>query len=189
MMIKRRPDRRLFAIGLTVVAVAAGGWALQRWNSDAQPSTRSHAEEQLRAEVATRFQQGVIMLHAKEYDHAMTAFHRVLQLAPDLPEGHVNIGFALLGLRRHQEARAFFESATDLRPRQANAYYGLAVALEGLGDRPGALGAMETYLHLAKADDPYRRKAEAAIWEWRAAMPGRPAPAGIQPLPAAAKAR
>jgi tetratricopeptide (TPR) repeat protein len=181
----RRSDRRRFAIGLTVAVVAIGGWALQRWNRDEAPSSSTHAEEQLKAEVDTRFQQGVVMLHAKEYSHAMTAFHRVLQLAPTLPEAHVNIGFALLGLRRYPEARAFFESATDLRPQQTNAYYGMAVALEGMNDLPGALGAMESYLHLAKADDPYRRKAEAAIWEWRAAMPAKPMPA--KPIPAAAK--
>jgi len=166
-----RRDRRLFAIALTGLVVVVGGWALYAWNGADRASPRAHAEEQLKAEVDSRFRQGVVMLHAREYDHAMTAFHRVLQLAPTMPEAHVNIGFALIGLNRHKEARDFFESATDLRPEQANAYYGMAVALEGLNDLPGALGAMESYVHLAKPDDPYRRKAEAAIWEWRSRMP------------------
>jgi hypothetical protein len=59
-----------------------------------------------------------------------------------------------------------------LRPEQANAYYGLAVALEALGDRPGALGAMRSFVHLAKEGDPWVPKARAALWEWQAA--GRP---------------
>ena len=29
-----------------------------------------------------------------------------------------------------------------------------------------ARGAMRTYAHLAPKDDPFRRKAEAALWEW-----------------------
>lgn len=166
----RRRDRRLFAITLTVLVVVAGGWTLQAWNHTDRTSPTAHAEEQLKAEVDTRFRQGVVMLHAREYDHAMTAFHRVLQLAPTMPEAHVNIGFALIGLQRYREARDFFASAIDLRPEQANAYYGMAVALEGSSDLPGALGAMESYVHLAQPDDPYRRKAEAAIWEWRSRM-------------------
>lgn len=127
----------------------------------------------LPAEVHQRFQQGVMMLHAKQHEHALAAFHRVLALAPDLPEAHVNMGYALLGLKRYDAARQFFEGAIALRTRQHNAYYGLAVALEGLHDLPGAIGAMRSYAHLAKADDPYKRKAEAAIWEWQAAT--RPA--------------
>ena len=50
-----------------------------------------------------------------------------------------------------------------MRREQLNAYYGLAVALEALGDLAGAKGAMRTYVHLGKPDDPYVRKAEAAV--------------------------
>jgi len=126
----------------------------------------SHAAQMRRQEVDQRFLQGVAMLHARQYEHAVTAFHRVLELAPQMPEAHVNMGFALIGLERHAAARDFFESALALRDDQLNAYYGLAEALEGLGDLPGAVGAMRTYIHLAAQDDPYRRKAEAALWEW-----------------------
>lgn len=140
---------------------------MQTWNREAATTPHQHAEERLKAEVDARFQQGVIMLHAREYEHAMTAFHRVLQLAPTMPEAHVNTGFALVGLQRYPEAEAFFRTATDLRPEQTNAYYGLAMALEGKGDLPAAVAAMQAYMHLSKPDDRHRRKAEAAIWEWR----------------------
>jgi predicted Zn-dependent protease len=107
------------------------------------------------------------MLHAKQYEHALTAFHRVLALDPAMPEAHVNAGFALLGMREPAAARRFFEGAIALRKDQLNAYYGLAVASEQLGDLPAARGAMRTYAHLAPKDDPFRRKAEAALWEWQ----------------------
>jgi len=29
---------------------------------------------------------------------------------------------------------------------------------------------MQAYLHVAEENDPYRRKAESAIWEWEAAL-------------------
>ena len=130
---------------------------------------QAHALEKRRAEVKARFDQGAAMLHAKRYDYALTAFHRVLELAPDIPEAHVNLGFTLLGMKRHKEALAFFESATVLRPWQANAYYGMAEAMDALGDRSGAIGAMRTFVHLAQKDDPFVRKANAALWEWESA--------------------
>lgn len=121
-------------------------------------------------DVRTRFEQGVMMLHMRQYEYALTAFHEVLSVAPALPEAHVNMGFALLGLRQWEQARSFFESATDLRRDQINAYYGLAVALDELGDRQGAIGAMQSYVHRAPSDDPFLPRAEAALWEWRDAV-------------------
>ena len=120
-------------------------------------------------EISERFRQAVIMLHAGEYDYAVAALRRVLELSPNMPEAHVNMGFALLGQGHPQVARDFFLGAIELRPRQANAYWGLAVSLEKLCDIKGATGAMRTYLHLADADDRFVNKARAAIWEWEAA--------------------
>jgi Flp pilus assembly protein TadD len=148
------------AIALSVASRPEGSGA------PAAPASPSAKPRPHAAEIDSRFKQGVVMLHAKQYDHAIAAFHQVLKLAPAMPEAHVNIGFAFVGRGDHAAARDFFQSAIALRPRQANAYYGLAVALEWLGDRPGARGAMRTYLHLTPADDPYRRKGEAALWEW-----------------------
>lgn len=168
---RRLKDKRWLALTLTVVAIAAGG-ALVAWLPDGLAlAAKRAAQAPIHPEVHQRFQQGVMMLHAKQHEHALTAFHRVLELAPEMPEAHVNMGFALLGLHRYDTAKQFFEGAIELRKNQLNAYYGLAVALEGLRDMPAAIGAMRTYAHLAKPDDPFRRKAEAAIWEWQAATP------------------
>lgn len=171
----RRTDVRLTATCLTVALVFLGGLlvvAMPAAPPHAAPAPasppakpRPHADD-----IAVRFRQGVVMLHAKDYEHAVTAFHQVLKYAPDMPEAHVNMGFALEGLGHHAQARDFFESATVLRPAQANAYYGLAMALEGLGDKRGAVGAMRTYVHLVDRGDPYRRKGESALWEWESAL-------------------
>ena len=167
-------DIRLRALLLTAGLVIAGGLAiaylpdsLRTFMANRSEEARTaHSREKTEAEIKQRFQQGVSLLNAKQYEHALTAFHRVIELAPDMPEAHVNAGFALIGLRHFAVAQDFFEGAIALRSDQVNAYYGLAEALEGLNDLPGALGAMRTYLHLAPADDPFRRKAESAIWEW-----------------------
>lgn len=132
-------------------------------------SIQQHAQEKQRDEVARRFTEGVMMLHAKQYEHALTAFHRVLELDPQMPEAHVNAGYALLGMKRFEAAADFFDTATNLRPDQMNAYYGLGEALMALGNNQGALQAMEAYLHRSPPDDPFRRKAQSAVWELRAA--------------------
>lgn len=166
--VRKRPDVRIIALIVTVLVVVGGGYLLDRWiNGSSQADLKSHVDQKRKEEIDARFQQGVVMLHAKQYEHAITAFHRVLQLAPMMPEAHVNMGFALLGQKRYKEALDFFDGASSLNPNQMNAYYGMAEAFEGLGDYRGALEAMEAWLHRAKPDDPFRRRAEAAVWEWR----------------------
>jgi cytochrome c oxidase subunit 1 len=181
----RRPFALAFVLGMilvtgSLVSVLPGSGSgrpvlVEKPPADPRRDPAGHARERRRAEIRVRFEQAVLMLHAKQYEHAATALHRVLELDPGIPEAHANMGFAMIGLQRYAVARDFFLSATELQPMQANAYYGLAEALEALGDIPGALGAMRTYLHLAPADDAFRRKAQSAIWEWESglAAPGK----------------
>lgn len=166
---KARADRRRAGALLTLLLVLLGGLWL-----DQRPAERAAAAPAVprmphEGEVRRRFDEAVVMLHAKQYEHAATALHRVLALAPTLTEAHVNMGFALLGLKRPREALAFFEGATALRPEQANAYYGMALAHEAAGDLALATGAMRSYLHLARQESPeHLARARAALWEWDA---------------------
>lgn len=122
-------------------------------------------------EVEYRFNQGVALLHAKRYDYATTAFARVAELAPNMPEAYVNLGFSLLGEQDYEHAVESFTKAIDLRPEQANAYWGLALAFEAQKDYEGALGAMRSYIHLSRVpNDPYVPKARSALWEWEAQL-------------------
>ena len=181
--VNRRRDRRLIGIALTVAAVLLGGaWlafiepihaplAIAPASVDAHKDPDAHSLAATQAEVRLRFDAAVLMLHAKQYEPAAAALHRVLELAPKMPEAHVNMGFAMLGLQRPAVARDFFEGATGLKANQANAYYGLALAHEAGGDLEPALGAMRTYLHLARAEDEaHLRRARAALWEWEAKL-------------------
>ena len=114
-----RRDVRMLGALLTagLVALGGAGIALLPGTPSATAARAAHAED-----IDLAFRQCVAMLQARQHEHAMTAFHRVLQFAPDMPEAHANLGFALTGLGRHREARAFFEGALDLRPSQLNAY-------------------------------------------------------------------
>ncbi len=122
------------------------------------------------------FRKAAEELDARQYDAALKTLHRVLELAPDMPEARVNMGYTLLGMGNYEIARDYFKSAIDLNSYQANAYWGLAVAYENLEDLPAAMGAMRTYIHLAKAGDPYVRRARSALWEWETTLARGPLP-------------
>jgi len=171
-------------IPLLAVATLVFGFALSRLDGSAGTGASPADAAQGASKMATpmsaddrllhqRFQQAVVLLQHGEHEAAMQGFHEVLKMAPDMPEAHVNMGYALLGTGEFEAARSFFDTASNLRPGQANAYYGLAMAWEGLGDLGMARTAMQAYLHVAENDDPYRRKAESAIWEWEAALAAR----------------
>jgi len=129
-------------------------------------------------ELTQRFDQAVLMLHAKEYDNAVMALHRVIELSPRMTEAYVNMGYALLGLKDNKAAHDFFKTAIDLNPYQANAYWGLAVTLENSGDLKAALGAMRIFIHLSEPNNPFVRRARSAIWEWESTLARGPLPEG-----------
>jgi Flp pilus assembly protein TadD len=173
--------RRWHALAVGAVALVLLGHVATEPPAEHDPARAvtdlpTHMRDRRAGETRERFDQAVLMLHAKQYEHAITALQRVLSLSPRLPEAHVNLGFAWLGLKDAERARRAFEAAIELRPEQANAYYGLAMALESGGDLPGALGAMRSYLHLSRADDAHRARARAALWEWEERLGRRPPP-------------
>jgi len=140
------------------------------FKANAQSNPNEHAREYRNAEVEERFQQAVAMLHAKQYDYAVKALRRVIQLEPGLTEAYVNLGFAFCGLNDYKAARDAFNQAIDMKPYQTNAYWGLAISSEGLGEVEIALGAMRTFIHLSEPNEPFLRKARSALWEWESSL-------------------
>ncbi len=120
------PRRRLHALagfalaGALVSFVAPQRPALHGASGQTLVDLPSHASAQRAREVRERFDQAVVMLHARQFEHAVTALQRVVELAPRLPEAQVNLGFAWLGLHDGPRAQRAFEAAIDLRPAQAN---------------------------------------------------------------------
>lgn len=143
---------------------------------DAAVDPKGHMKQFIKKEIDERFEQAIMMYHAKRYEFAITALDRVIQLAPNMAEAYVNKGFALMGLERYEEAIKYFNIATTKRPYLANAYWGLATASEQIGDLEVALGAMRTYIHLSPPNDPLLRKARSALWEWNSALKRGPLP-------------
>lgn len=130
----------------------------------------------------TSFRAGVHLLKVGAAAEAAQLFESARERRPDQPEVYVNLGFAYLALGRYAESEAAFRRALDLHPGQINAYYGWAESLERLGDLAAARGAMRSFVHLAPEDDPFRRKAMAALWEWQADGAAAPSDPPTEPI-------
>lgn len=161
----------------TGVAVEARAEQVPRQESapriDPHVDPLRHQQVSKLAEIDTRFRQAIAMLHAGRHAEALVALDRVLALDARIPEAHVNRGYALLGLGENVAAFGAFETATELQPAQANAYYGIAIVQEREGNLEGALGGMRTYLHLSQDkayDQIHVARARSAIWEWEAQL-------------------
>ncbi len=146
----------------------------------AMEDPKGHAEQYRKRLVDERFEQALMMYHAKRYDYAIKALDRVIELAPNMAEAYLNKGYALLGLELYREANDYFNIAIDMRPYLANAYWGLALAAEKMDELDVALGAMRTYIHLSPPNDPLLRKARSALWEWESALKRGPLPEAEQ---------
>jgi len=160
-------------VSLLVIIVILG-WLLNHWMT--KPLVTNVSSEKNEAiqvnDLDKLFSKAVTHMQKKEYAQAVNQWHQILLINSAIPEVNVNMGFSLFELGRFETARDFFISAMEQSSFQANAYYGLAISSEKLGDLEGALGAMKSYIHLAqnKQDEPYLRKARSAIWEWEALL-------------------
>lgn len=186
----RQPAVMVFAI----VSVGVGGWWLQELSGPQTPNPARPASPQPRpwiepprlenkdlaprssasvvpadssAMLRHQFQVAVTTLAHGETEPAAEQFRAIVSKAPGLVEAWVNLGFAELQSKHCDEAVSAFQQALELRPAQANAYYGLAICHEVEGDLARARGAMQTFVHLAPEKDPFLPRARAALWQWQ----------------------
>lgn len=194
----RRRHVLLLTIPIIVVAVIGFGFTLDRWviggeveivpepaaasRPVAASSTPARQSEVDVAHFDALFARGIAGLRAGKPDQAAAAFEAARVLKPQVPALYANLGFSRLALGQIDAAVESFETSTELRPAQANAYFGLAEAREQQGDLESALGAMRVFVHLTDEEDPFRRRAFSAIWEWETALGRRP-PKATQAAP------
>ena len=129
------------------------GFAYQlRWRETADPSYLPRSEAALRR--AERFGVedsgavlglGSLALIRHQFAEALLYGHRAERLLPGSSRPYGVIGDALVELGRYDEAFAAFERMISLRPSLAS-YSRVAYARELVGDRKGAVGAMELAL-------------------------------------------
>jgi len=93
----------------------------------------------LRDRAGTFVNRGVMRMRRGEFPRAMVDFDQAVKMKPDLGEGHVNRGAALIGQKRFAESLPAIDRGLDLGVEEpAKAYYNRALAHEGLEDARSA---------------------------------------------------
>lgn len=169
---------------LLAVAVFFFGSALNHWITDSAATRVPTSSIEMNSDerLPQLFSAAVEHMQRGRYRQSLDLWHKALLLAPDIPEIKVNMGFTLYELGDYVTARDAFIDAMEQNAYQANAYFGLAITSEKMGDLAGAQGAMRSYIHLAASgdDDRFIRRARSALWEWEARLAGRAATAAAE---------
>ncbi len=167
-----RRDVRLRAMGLTLVMIAIVGvlvWYLPGRPGEPPAAGEFDVTRHMQAQrVATRFREAVNLLHTGHHAEAVLAWEDVIAMAPELPEARVNLGYAHLGLGQTDDAERAFRAALALRESQANAHYGLALALAKRQRWAEARAAMRRFLRYSGPGDPYLARAHELLKQWQA---------------------
>ncbi|ANH78497.1 tetratricopeptide repeat protein [Candidatus Chlamydia sanziniae] len=71
---------------------------------------------------------GYLFSHNKQWDRATEAYERVVQLRPDLSDGHYNLGLCYLTLDKTRLALKAFQEALFLNEEDADAYFYVGLA-------------------------------------------------------------
>lgn len=112
---------------------------------------------------ATLVNRGIIHMRAQRNERALRDFEKSLQLMPDLLEAKVNLGGALYGLKRYDDAMAALNEGVKTEAVNARAigYYNRALTFEKLGNLQSAYEdfqrALETKPDFTQAVDQMSR--------------------------------
>ena len=87
------------------------------------------------SEAYDAFTRGHELLRNRDFHQASVALRRARRLEPDKASVREALGRAYMGCREFDRAREEFEAAVALGPTDGYAHFGLAKALERLGDR------------------------------------------------------
>jgi tetratricopeptide (TPR) repeat protein len=128
----------------------------ERSSSQALDECTQALEESLNRHnrAGTLVNRGIIYMNRRAYDLALADFDDAIALEPDLAEGHINRGGALIARDDYAGALAALERGLALNPADpSRAYYNRGIAHEELGQ-------------VREAYRDYRRAAELAPrWE------------------------
>jgi len=105
---------------------------------------------------------GYALAQLGQYDAALVAVEKSLELKPDSAAAMDSKGFALFGLKRYDDALKVYLEALNMDPTIGEIYLHLAQTYEKLQTADKAVKAYETYLQMTP-DAPDKRQVEEKI--------------------------
>jgi hypothetical protein len=77
---------------------------------------------------------GLALMDRRDYAHALGRFQTACVMNPASDIGCLNMGIALLNMRRYDDARQILEKSVERDPQNARAWYNLALLARATGD-------------------------------------------------------
>lgn len=111
----------------------------------------------------------------------VAAYQRAIQLDPANPNIRIALGGVVYSLKNYDEAIRIFQSAADLKPDLANAYYNMAAAYKEKGDYVRAYNNMQAVVANVKKDSADYTKALAELEELKTKAGDKSATQNQQP--------
>src|SRR5215470_12093294 len=93
----------------------------------------------------------------RSWDSAITDYRKALELEPNDPLTHYNLGLALKYKGEARNAAGEFQTALRLKPKWADAHYGLGATYYDLHDQAAAIKELRASLALAPANAAAQR--------------------------------
>ncbi|MDB4966640.1 MAG: repeat-containing protein [Myxococcales bacterium] len=90
-------------------------------------------------------------IKAKRFDDAIKKLKIAVARIPDYPEGYYKLGYAYRQKKEWADAADYYRRYIAMNPARTDTWYGLGAALEGLGDKKGAIAAYDKYVALEKS--------------------------------------
>ena len=113
---------------------------------------------------------------ARRWDEAIARLKVGTVQLPAYHQGWYKLGYAYRQQHAFGEAAAAYRKFAELEPAQADPYFGLGAALEGVGDRSGAAEAYRRYIELEKAPEKQKFVAQARAQIEKLGTPAVPPP-------------
>jgi tetratricopeptide (TPR) repeat protein len=155
-----------------VLAVAASTFVAPAPSLADELETLAHAAESNPDDANAVDVYATAALKQKRYDEAIRHLKVAVARLPEYTEGYYKLAFAYRQKREWADAADYYRRYVGVNPARTDTYFGLGAALQGLGDKKGAVAAYEKYVALEKSPAKQRFVDEARA-ELARLEPGR----------------
>ncbi|MBN1262592.1 MAG: tetratricopeptide repeat protein [Anaerolineae bacterium] len=134
---------------LVLLAACGGGGNASDSSQPAAPTKAVEADTTPELTAQDYIEEGLAYSDVGKYDEALTSFQAALDLEPDNPDAHRNLGSMYMLQEQWQKAVAAYEQAIAFAPEFGEAYGDVTWAYINLGRLEDAIASGETAIQLA----------------------------------------